>query len=200
VLRPRSPIGVTPEGVASAVTGYVLAMLGPRSLTRALMAAPFILGGLAALRAPDEVAPAAETVGVPIAEQVGVSAESVTLVKFNAGVQVGAGALLLLGVLPRVASLALAASLVPTSLAGHRFWEKSGEERKQQMIHFAKNAGLLGGLLAHALDTGGRPSVFWSGRHAAEQATASIADAAQSVAETVSETVSHAYHALPGVS
>ena len=178
------------------MVGYLLAMLGPRSLTRALMAAPFIVGGISALRAPAAVAPAADLVGVPIAEQVGVKAEAETLVKVNAGVQIGAGVLLAFGVLPRIASLALAASLVPTTVAGHRFWEKSGEEKQSQLIQFAKNAGMLGGLLANALDTGSRPSVFWSGRKAAEQAGSSIADVAQSVAGTVT----HAIHAIPGVS
>jgi putative oxidoreductase len=171
-------------------------MLGPRSLSRALMAAPFIVGGISALRAPAAVAPAAEAVGVPIAEQVGVNAEAETLVKVNAGVQVGAGVLLALGIMPRFASLALAGSLVPTTLAGHRFWEKSGDDKRAQIIQFAKNAGMLGGLLASALDTGARPSVFWSGRKAAEQAGSTIADAAQ----TVAESVAHAYHAIPGVS
>ncbi len=171
-------------------------MFGPRSLTRALMAAPFVVGGINALRAPAAVAPAAQVVGSPIAEQVGVSTDPVRLVRINAGVQIGAGVLLALGVLPRLASLALAGSLVPTTIAGHRFWEQSGDERTAQMMHFVKNAGMLGGLLANALDTGGRPSVFWSGRHAAKQASASIADGAQSVADTVV----HAYHALPGVS
>ena len=60
----------------------------------------------------------------------------------NAGLMVGAGGLLLLGVLPR-----LAASLVLTSLAGHHFWKKEGPERKQQPVHFLKNAATIGGLL-----------------------------------------------------
>ena len=63
-------------------------------------------------------------------------------VRANAGLMVGAGGLLLLGVLPR-----LAASLVPTLLAGHQFWKKEGPERKQQPVHFLKNAATIGGLL-----------------------------------------------------
>jgi uncharacterized membrane protein YphA (DoxX/SURF4 family) len=170
-------------------------MFGPRSLSRALLAAPFIVGGINVLRAPAQVAPAAEAVGVPIAEQVGLPTDPETLVKINAGVQVGAGALLVLGIFPRAASLALAATLVPTTLAGHRFWEAEGETRREQMIYFAKNAGMLGGLLAVALDTGGRPSVFWQGRRAAGQATDALGDAATTVADAVSS----AYHSLPGV-
>ena len=77
---------------------------------------------------------------MPIAEQVGLPSDPETLVKINAGVQIGAGALLVLGIFPRVASLALAATLVPTTLAGHRFWEAKGDERLEQLFHFAKNA------------------------------------------------------------
>jgi putative oxidoreductase len=181
--------------VDDARIGYPVLMFGPRSISRALLAAPFIVGGINALRAPAAVAPAAETVGVPIAEQVGLPTDPEMLVKINAGVHVGAGALLALGVMPRLASLALAATLVPTTLAGHRFWEKTGDDRRQQMIHFAKNAGMLGGLLASALDTGGRPSVFWRGRKTAGQVSSSIGDAAHSVADTLTG----AYHALPVV-
>jgi uncharacterized membrane protein YphA (DoxX/SURF4 family) len=71
------------------------------------------------------------------------------LVQVNGAVQVGAGVLLALGVLPRLSALALAASLVPTTAAGHRFWEEAEPAaRAQQTIHFLKNAAMLGGLLA----------------------------------------------------
>ena len=170
-------------------------MFGPRSLSRALLAAPFVVGGINVLRAPAKVAPAAADVGVPIAERVGLPTDPEMLVKINAGVQLGAGALLVLGIFPRAASLALAVTLVPTTAAGHRFWEAEGDTRREQMIHFAKNAGLLGGLLAIALDTGGRPSVFWQGRRAAGHASEALGDAAHSVADVVTS----AYHALPGL-
>jgi uncharacterized membrane protein YphA (DoxX/SURF4 family) len=171
-------------------------MFGPRSLSRALLAAPFVVGGINALRSPEKHTAVAEEVGVPIAEQLGLPDDPKTLVRINAGVQIGAGALLALGVLPRPASVALAASLVPTTIAGHRFWEKTGPDRRTQLIQFAKNAGLLGGLLAAALDTGGRPSLFWQARRAAGQASTTLGDAAQSVGDALAS----AYHAVPGVS
>jgi len=90
--------------------------------------------------------------------------ENETYVKVNGAVQVGAGALLALGWFPRLASTALAASLVPTTLAGHRFWEYEGAERKAQQIHFVKNTALLGGLILAAVDTEGRPGVAWRAR------------------------------------
>lgn len=172
-------------------------MIGPRNIVRPLLASSFVVMGYQVLRNPKPLRPAAEEVGVPIAETVGLPTDPLTLVNINAGVQVGAGALLALGRFPRAASLALAASLVPTTLAGHRFWEATNaEDKKTQLIHFLKNAGILGGLLMSALDTGGRPSVFWSSRrwisrtgHSIGSAAQSLGSAAQSAGHSVADTV-----------
>jgi putative oxidoreductase len=49
---------------------------------------------------------------------------------------------------------------VPTTLAGHPFWEKEDPaDRRAHQIHFLKNIGMLGGLLLAAVDTEGRPSL-----------------------------------------
>jgi len=171
-------------------------MFGPRALVRPLLAAPFVLGGIQVLRSPEAVAPQAADVALPIADAVGLPQDTVTLVKINAGVQLGAGILLALGILPRLASVALAATIVPTTAAGHRFWEEKDPKQKMaQLTHFAKNAGLLGGLLVAALDTGGRPSVFWSSRRAAGKAAGSLSNAAHSVSDSVGSAV----HTVAGV-
>ena len=152
-------------------SGYLACMLDLRTLTRPLLAAPFIVGGIGALRAPKPSAPAADE----------------TLDKLNAGAQIVAGIALASGFFPRLASLVLSASIVPTTIAGHRFWEEDEpSQRNGQMVQFAKNAAVLSGLLATALDTGGRPSVFWSGRRAAGRAAQNVAD-----------TVTSAYQTLP---
>ena len=66
------------------------------------------------------------------------------------------------GVVPRPAAALLGLSLIPTTLAGHRFWERDDRsERADQTFHFLKNVGILGGLLFAATSTGGRPSVPW---------------------------------------
>jgi putative oxidoreductase len=165
-------------------------MIGPRTLIRPLLASSFVVMGYQVLRNPQPLQPAAEEVGVPIAETVGLPSDPLTLVKINAGVQLGAGALLALGRFPRAASLALAASLVPTTLAGHRFWEApTADEQKTQVVHFLKNAGLLGGLLMSALDTGGRPSVFWSSRRWISRTGHSLGSAAQSATHSVADVI-----------
>ncbi len=93
-----------------------------------------------------------------------------TYVRVNAAVQLGAGILLASGRLPRLSSAALAATLVPTTLAHHRFWEAEGEERRVQRVQFQKNLSLVGGLLLAAADTEGRPGLRWRADHAGDQA------------------------------
>ncbi|HEY2814237.1 MAG TPA: DoxX family protein [Acidimicrobiales bacterium] len=150
-----------------------------RKLARPMLAGIFVLGGIDALRHPEPKADMASTVGPQLAEPLGLPDDPETLVKINGAVQVGAGVLLAMGRLPRVASLALAGSLVPTTLAGHRFWEETDErKRASQRIQFFKNAAMLGGLLLAAVDTEGRPSVSWRARRAAEHAVDRVGDAA----------------------
>ena len=100
------------------------------------------------------------------------------------GSKIVAGTMLAFGKFPRLASTALAASLVPTTLAGHRFWEEDDPEvRAQQQIHFLKNVGLLGGLLIAAADTHGKPSLGWRARKAAASLSGQSSTLGDSAAE-----------------
>lgn len=137
-----------------------------------MIAGMFVFGGLDALRRSREKAPTAENVTDPVSERTGLDSEQ--LVKVNGAVQVGAGAMLALGILPRPAALALGISLVPTTLAAHRFWEvDDAKERAAQTIHFLKNVAMLGGLLLAATSTGGRPSLPWRARRGVSHAVES---------------------------
>ncbi|GAA4823676.1 DoxX family protein [Streptomyces ziwulingensis] len=137
---------------------------------RPLLAAMFVTGGVNSLRDPGAVAPLAEPVVRPVTEHVDALPDRTEqLVRLNAAVQVAGGVLLGLGRFPRLSALALAATLVPTTLAAHRFWETDDpSDRAQQRIEFLKNLSMLGGLLIAADDTGSAPSVVWRGRHAAK--------------------------------
>lgn len=84
-----------------------------------------------------------------------------TLVRVNGAVQLTAGLLLAGNKVPRLASTALAATLVPTTLGGHRWWEAEGTEREIQRFNFLKNVALLGGLVLAAADTEGQPGLAW---------------------------------------
>lgn len=148
-----------------------------RRVARPMLASMFIAGGVDALRDPGPKMPAAEGVAPKVANQIPGLPEDDTekLIRINGGVQVAAGALLALGRFPRLSSLALAASLVPTTAAGHRFWEEDdAAARQQQQFHFLKNVSMLGGLLLASMDTEGKPGLVWRARHQAEHAEVAV--------------------------
>jgi len=145
-----------------------------RLLARPMLASTFVYGGINALRNSSQLAEKAKPVNDEIrsivgkvAPQVPVPADDATLVKLNAGVHIAAGLALATGRAPRLSAAALAATVLPTTLAGHRFWqEKDKAVRSQQMTHFFKNLSMLGGLVIAAVDTEGRPGVAWRTTHA----------------------------------
>ena len=148
-----------------------------RRIARPLLASTFVYGGIDTLRHPQSRVAGARPVVEKVTETadkqlpVQVPRDVEQWVKVDAGVKVGAGALFALGRLPRLSALALAGSLVPTTLAGHRFWEADDPKaRSGQLVHFLKNLSLLGGLLIAAVDTEGKPSVGWRARKAANVA------------------------------
>jgi putative oxidoreductase len=148
-----------------------------RRIARPLLAAPFIYGGISTLRKPQDRVPGAAPVVEKIAETadkqlpVQVPRDVQQWVQADAAIKVAAGSLFALNKLPRVTALVLSASIVPTTLAGHRFWEhEDPTERFGQISNFLKNAGLLGGLLLAAVDTEGKPSVGYRARRAATKA------------------------------
>jgi putative oxidoreductase len=62
------------------------------------------------------------------------------------------GLLLAIGKAPRISALILAVSMIPTTLAAHRFWTvKDPAVSKQQQVEFHKNMAMIGGLLFAAL-------------------------------------------------
>ncbi|WP_190200687.1 DoxX family protein [Streptomyces djakartensis] len=140
-----------------------------RLLGRPMLASMFLTGGLSSVREPEQVAPIAEPVVQPVTERVpALPDRTEQVVRLSGAVQVAAGLMLATGRMPRPAALAIAATLVPTTLAAHRFWEvEDPSERAEQRIHFFKNMSMLGGLLIAADDTGARPSLLWRGTHAA---------------------------------
>jgi putative oxidoreductase len=146
-----------------------------RRLARPMLAAMFISGGLDTVRHPEAKEAKADKVAPAIARLLGLPEDTPTLVQINGAVQVVAGMLLSTGRLPRVAATVLAASLVPTTLAGHRFWEEDDPQAlAAQRVHFLKNTAMLGGLILAAVDTEGRPSLGWRARRAAKRAVRSL--------------------------
>lgn len=142
-----------------------------RYIARPLLAPMFVFGGVDALRNPGRRADNARKI-TPwlhrIAPQLPDDAE--TLVRLNGGVQLAGGIFLATGRMPRLSAAVLAVTLVPTTLAQHRFWEESDPGAKSNhRRHFTKNLGVLGGLLLAAVDTEGEPGIAWRTRHAGEE-------------------------------
>ena len=109
-----------------------------RRVGQALLSVVFVKSGFDVARNPGARVQKAEKLGLPNAELV---------VRANGAAMVAGGAALALDKVPRLAALGLIASMIPTTVAGHPFWEFEGADRKAQEIHFAKNLGLIGGLV-----------------------------------------------------
>jgi putative oxidoreductase len=148
-----------------------------RAVARPMLASIFVIQGFDTMLHPERVAPRADPVVRPLAELMpGVPGQTEDAVRLNGAVQFTAGSLLALGIVPRLSALAIAATLVPTTVAGHRFWEvEDDKERAQQRIHFLKNLAIFGGLLIAAADTAGQPSLAWRSRHAVRSARRDVA-------------------------
>ena len=127
---------------------HVVALLG-----RVLLSAIFLASGvnhilswdrtLAVLGSQFSVLP-----GTVVAER----SETLAPVLLTAAVAflIGGGLMLLLGMFTRLGAVVLILFLIPATLMFHNFWvyEPSEADYTIQMIHFMKNLGLMGGLLA----------------------------------------------------
>lgn len=149
-----------------------------RLIARPLLASGFFFGATNALKNADKLAPKAAKVTdrvVPLVQRSAPGAplptNAQTYVRVNAGVQLLAAAALATGRAPRLASTVLAASMVPTTLAGHAFWEESDPTAKNmQRLQFFKNTSVIGGLLLAGVDTEGKPGLAWRAGNAASLA------------------------------
>ena len=138
-----------------------------------MLASMFVAGGINSLKNTQAMADRAKPVidtFVPMVQSVvpgaPIPTDPKTLVRVSGAVQVLAGLALATGRAPRLSSVALAATLVPTTFAGHRFWEETDPGSKaNQRLHFFKNVSVMGGLLVAGVDTEGKPGLAWRAKH-----------------------------------
>ena len=125
-----------------------------RTVARPLLAGVFIASGLDVLANPEPRAKVAKPVVDRVASLVPFApTDPVDAVRLNAAVHLGAGVLMAAGVMSRLAALSLAVSMIPTTIAGHAFWEIDDPlNRQRQRTQFLKNTAIFGGLLVVALD------------------------------------------------
>lgn len=154
-----------------------------RRVARPLLSAAFIGQGIDALRSPKPAAEAArptleglQKLPEPVGPNIPQDAE--TFAKITAAVQIGGGILLATGKVPRLASAALAATVIPANLGSHMFWTEIDPERKaQKRREFLTDLSLLGGLIIASADTAGKPSLGWRGRRAAAKVGGAVTSA-----------------------
>jgi uncharacterized membrane protein YphA (DoxX/SURF4 family) len=154
-----------------------------RRIARPLLSAAFIGQGVEALRNPaitleatESTVAALRNLPEPYGDKVPSNPE--TAARINAAVQVGGGLLLATGKLPRIASAALAFTVIPGSLGGHLFWNEPDPERKvQKRRDLLTDLSLLGGLIIASADTAGKPSLGWRGRRAASRLSEKVSAA-----------------------
>src|ERR1700682_2437197 len=153
-----------------------------RRIARPMLSAVFIGQGVDALRSPKPAADAARPTleglsKLPDPIGTNVPSDAETFARINAAVQIGGGLLLAAGKLPRLASAALAFTVVPGSLGGHMFWNEGDPQRKaDQRRAFLTDLSLIGGLIIAAADTEGKPSLGWRGRRAARKGSEAVTE------------------------
>jgi putative oxidoreductase len=124
-----------------------------RPAARLLMGSTYAVLGCGALREPGQGVEEAATLMAAVRKKVSLPAGDEQLVQVNGATQAACGVLLALGVAPRLSALVLVGSMIPTTLAAHRFWTVQDPAlRRQQQVQFHKNMAMIGGLLLAALD------------------------------------------------
>jgi putative oxidoreductase len=115
-------------------------MKAPFLIGRLLFGGFFLYSGINHLRKHKQMAPYAESKGVPAPEA------AVTL----AGVPlIVGGASVLLGVKPKLGALAILGFLAGVSPVMHDFWsQEDPNQRLNEMVNFMKNLALAGGAIA----------------------------------------------------
>jgi uncharacterized membrane protein YphA (DoxX/SURF4 family) len=154
-----------------------------RRIARPLLSAVFIGQGIDSLLNPKPAAEAAAPAvdglrALPDPVGSSIPSDPQTFAQINAAVQIGGGLLLAIGKAPRVASAALALTVLPANLGAHMFWSESDPQLKaQKRKDFLTDLSLVGGLIIASADTAGKPSLGWRGRRAAERLSERVSSA-----------------------
>lgn len=137
-----------------------------RLVARPLLAAPFIVDGLSALRSPQDHVERARVV-LPLAERVLPNADLDdedlrAATRILGGATVAAGLCFALGRAPRTAATVLTAIAVPMAIVNAPVWTaKDREERRDLASGLVERLALVGGLAIASADRVGEPSAAW---------------------------------------
>jgi putative oxidoreductase len=148
-----------------------------RGIARALLGGVFIFSGAKAVLWPERLVERARPVTDRVTALINkvderIPADAEALVRLNGAAQVTGGLLLASSAAPRPAAALLAGTLIPTTIAGHPFWAaQTKAQYDSDIVQFAKNLAIFGGLLLAAVDTAGSPSLRWRMQHYLESCT-----------------------------
>ncbi|MCF2705971.1 DoxX family membrane protein [Arcanobacterium haemolyticum] len=159
-----------------------------RMFARPLLAAPFVLSGIDALKHPENHRERARTL-TPLLNKAGVELDDSQIdmaTRAMGATNIVCSCALSVGKLPRLSAAILAGIQIPVTLANAPFWLHKGEQRRADVAQLASQAGLLGGLLLAAVDLAGRPSLTWRFSNAKSQRSA-LRDVRESEREASSE-------------
>ena len=115
-----------------------------------MLASIFVVQGFNMLRRPDSFTTRAKPITdrvAPLLEKYAPKAptDERTMVRITGAVDLAAGVMLATNRFPRLASLVLAGSLLPSTIAEHQFWQVDDpQEKANERIQFLKNIGLTG--------------------------------------------------------
>jgi uncharacterized membrane protein YphA (DoxX/SURF4 family) len=173
-----------------------------RRIARPLLSAAFIGQGVDSMLNPKPAAEAAAPTvdglrGLPDPVGSAIPGDPKTFAQINAAVQIGGGLLLASGKAPRIASAALALTVLPANLGAHMFWNESDPQLKaEKRRNFLTDLSLVGGLMIASADTAGKPSLGWRGRRAAERLSERVSSALPGSDDTFDELGERIAHGL----
>lgn len=159
-----------------------------RTFARPLFASSFIAAGVERIRQADDTAQQLGGVLRPVANAVPQLNDKL-LARTLGGVQLGAGALLALGKMPRLAGFLLAITSTLNSAAEFSAANTTTPEGRQwQRTQLLKNISLTGGVLLASVDTAGKPSLAWRAEHLAETGREQVKHASKAVRKNARKT------------
>ncbi|WP_347107844.1 DoxX family membrane protein [Paenarthrobacter sp. S56] len=142
-----------------------------RFLARPMLATSFVITGLDKLKNADDTARQLSPVLRRASESLPFKTDEKVLARVIGGAQLGAGALLGLGKLSRLAATVLALTSALNTYVEWRSADISTKEgRSDRKAQLLKNITLTGGVLLASVDTAGRPSLAWRAEHLAADA------------------------------
>ncbi|WP_426298521.1 DoxX family protein [Arthrobacter sp. R-11] len=138
---------------------------------RPMLASSFVVSGIDKLKNADDTAKQLSPLLRRASDSLPFPADEKLIARLIGGTQLGAGALLALGKLPRFSAGLLA---VISGLNAFVEWRSADistkEGRLERRAQLLKNISLTGGALLAAVDTAGKPSLAWRAEHLAMDA------------------------------